>query len=59
MFAFLRSYFQDPWPDAKPLPPHVANLKLDSMMLALHLANAHKPSDRTVTGFQKPTKADK
>ena len=26
-----------PWPDAVPLPPHVANLKLDPQLILLHL----------------------
>ena len=33
----LINRLRGPWPDAKPLPPHVANLRLDPQLLMLHL----------------------
>ena len=34
---WLVNRLRGPWPDAKPLPPHVANLWLDPQLLMLHL----------------------
>jgi hypothetical protein len=36
-----------PWPDAVPLPPHVANLKLDPNLLLIHMMGADKPKKYT------------
>lgn len=47
--------FRDPWPNARPLPKHVADLRLDVGKLYLHMSAANKPSDRTYTGYAKPT----
>ena len=33
----LINRLRGPWPDAVPLPPHVANLQLDARLLLLHL----------------------
>jgi hypothetical protein len=33
----LINRLRGPWPDAVPLPPHVANLRLDPQLLLLHL----------------------
>jgi hypothetical protein len=33
----LGTQLRGPWPDAVPLPPHVAALRLDPQLLLLHL----------------------
>ena len=33
----LINRLRGPWPDAVPLPAHVANLKLDPQLILLHL----------------------
>lgn len=33
----LINRLRGPWPDAVPLPPHVANMKLNSELLLIHL----------------------
>ncbi len=45
--------WDNPWPNAVPLPPHVQAVKLDEKLL-LHMAQAHKPSAHT--GYVKPMK---
>lgn len=34
---WLGNHLRGLWPDAKPLPAHVANLKLDPELLLIHL----------------------
>jgi hypothetical protein len=34
---YLINRLRGPWPDAKPLPKHVANLKLNPELLLIHL----------------------
>ena len=34
---YLINRLRGPWPDAIPLPPHVANLKLNPELLLIHL----------------------
>jgi len=34
---YLINWLSGPWPDAVPLPPHVANLKLNPELLLVHL----------------------
>lgn len=38
----------------KPLPKHVRDMTLNMDALALHMVNAHKPSDKTEIGYKKP-----
>ena len=38
------------WPDAKPLPEHVKNVKLDAKLILLHMHEAEKPKARN--GFR-------
>jgi hypothetical protein len=35
--GWLINRLRGPWPDAKPLPAHIANLQLDPQLLMLHL----------------------
>lgn len=53
---WLQRWFGDPEPAVSPLPPHVANLKLNMSLIALHIANADRPDERTKVGYvlQKP-----
>jgi hypothetical protein len=39
----LSRWLDDPWPDAKPLPPHVAAVRLDQKLLLLHMQRAANP----------------
>ena len=45
--AFISRILDNPWPDAKPLPPHVIAVRLDPKLLYLHMMEAQKPTDRT------------
>jgi hypothetical protein len=42
----LINRLRGPWPDAKPLPPHVANLQLDPQLLMLHLVKTTNGTGR-------------
>lgn len=54
IMARFAKFFADA--EAKPLPPHVRDVKLNIDALALHMSNAHKPSDRTEIGYKKPAR---
>ena len=45
--TWFDNYIVGPWPDAVPLPPHVANLKLDPNLLLIHMMGADKPKKYT------------
>lgn len=54
ILTYLRSLFLDPAPLTviTPMPPHVANLRLDMRLLGLHMdAAAHAPDERTRAGY--------
>lgn len=38
--AFISRILDNPWPDAKPLPPHVIAVRLDPKLLYLHMQQA-------------------
>ena len=38
------------WPDAKPLPEHVKNVRIDQKFMQLHMHEAEKPKARN--GFK-------
>lgn len=39
----LSHYLGNPWPNARPLPPHVAAVRIDPKLLLLHMDRAAKP----------------
>ena len=43
---YLINRLRGPWPDAVPLPPHVANLQLDAKLLLLHLVKTTNGTGR-------------
>ena len=43
---WLIHQLRGPWPDAVPLPPHVAALKLDPQLLLLHLVKTTNGTGR-------------
>lgn len=58
MFSRLKNWWlslDTRWPDAKPLPKHVQDVRLDPHLLLLHMSSAVRPTDRTVTGYTKPS----
>jgi len=42
----LINQLRGPWPDAIPLPPHVANLRLDPQLILLHLVKTTNGTGR-------------
>lgn len=45
--TWFENFILPTWPDAVPLPPHVANLKLDAELLFIHMEGADKPKKYT------------
>jgi len=45
--TWFENFILPTWPDAVPLPPHVANLKLDAELLLIHMQGADKPKKYT------------
>lgn len=41
--AWLTRILQSPWPNARPLPPHVQAVKIDPRLLLLHMDRAAHP----------------
>lgn len=50
--AWFRRTFIDGSPTGRPLPPHVANLKLNMALMGLHMEQAAREQDpRTKVGY--------
>ena len=41
--SWLNRLLEDPWPNARPLPPHVQAVRLDPKLLLLHMERAAHP----------------
>jgi hypothetical protein len=48
--TILNGWGKPLWPDAKPLPDHVKNVRIDQRFMRLHMHEAEKPKARN--GFK-------